>query len=94
MVPLPIMSGRLKNSFNYGVKTLYYAHRMATEGRSKADLQAYYRSRLQQLSERVIDVVEELFSKETTEQQRAFEDNVERRLRDGAKFIPRKRQSR
>jgi hypothetical protein len=59
-----------------------------------ADLDSYYRERVGALTERLLDVSEELFGKKAAQQRREFENLVERRLQNGAKFIPRKRQPR
>ncbi len=64
------------------------------KGIAKVDLRSYLRDRLERLSERVMDANDELFSKEATKQDRDFEESIDRRLRNGAKFIPRKRQPR
>ena len=61
---------------------------------SKSDLKAYYRDRVAHLSERLFSTVEELFDSESVQRQHEFEDHVERQLRNGAKFIPRKQQPR
>jgi hypothetical protein len=60
---------------------------------AKVDLRSYLRDRLERLSERVLDANEHLFGKEATKQDRDFEQYIDNRLRNGAKFIPRKRQS-
>jgi hypothetical protein len=60
----------------------------------KMDLNSYYLERVAGLGKRILDdVAEPLFSKESLKQRREFEDRVEQRLQNGAKFIPRKRQS-
>ncbi len=58
------------------------------------DAQSYYERRTQDLSRRLLDMVTDLFSENAGQHRREFEDHVERRLRNGAKFVPRKRQSR
>lgn len=65
-------------------------HRIADE----AKLRSYYNRRLESLAQRMLDAAEEFFSKESTAQRREFEDHIEERLQNGAKFIPRKKQSR
>ncbi len=55
---------------------------------------AYFQKRVEHLTKRLVDVAESLFSKESTAERREFEEHIERRLQNGAKFIPRKRQSR
>jgi len=59
-----------------------------------AGVQSYYERRTQELSRRLLDMVTDLFSEDASQQRQEFEDHVERRLRNGAKFVPRKRQSR
>lgn len=61
---------------------------------SETDLQAYYQSRVEPLAQRLLDLVGDLLSRESIQQRREFEDRVERRLQNGAKFVPRKRQPR
>jgi len=58
------------------------------------DLHAYYRRRIEPLADRLLDVAEDLFGEKSIQQRREFEDLVESRLHNGAKFIPRKRQPR
>ena len=60
----------------------------------KADLRSYFRTRIEPLTKRVLDVAEETFGEEAVRENREFEDHVEKRLQNGAKFIPRKRQPR
>src|ERR1019366_3705498 len=60
----------------------------------ETDLQSYYRRRIEPLAQRLLDLVDDLSSKESEERRREFEDHVERRLQNGAKFVPRKRHSR
>jgi hypothetical protein len=59
-----------------------------------AGVQSYYERRTQELSRRLLDIVTDLFTEDTSQQRQEFEDHVERRLRNGAKFVPRKRQPR
>lgn len=49
------------------------------------DLQSYYERRTQELSQRLLDLVADLSSKESLQRNREFEDHVERRLQNGAK---------
>lgn len=69
---------------------------MATERKTtnETDLQSYYRRRIEPLAQGLLDSVDDLASKEAEERRREFEEHVERRLQNGAKFVPRKRQSR
>lgn len=60
---------------------------------ARANLRSYLRDRLERLSERVVDANEDLFSRDATKHDRDFEQYIDNRLRNGAKFIPRKRQS-
>ena len=55
---------------------------------------SYYQERARLLAERLVDIAESLFSKESAAERRAFEEHIERRLGNGAEFVPRKRQSR
>jgi hypothetical protein len=57
-------------------------------------LRSYFQSRVDPLAKRLVDVAEDLFGEESIQQRREFEDRVETRLQNGAKFIPRKRQPR
>lgn len=59
----------------------------------EVDLRTYYERRTKPLARRLLDLAEDLFSAESIQQSQQFEDQVERRLRNGAKFVPRKRQS-
>ncbi len=61
--------------------------------RVEADLESYFRSRLECLPKRIFDTAAELFGKDAVKEDRDFEDEVERRLRNGAKFVRRKLQS-
>ena len=67
------------------------AHKTADNA---ADAQSYYERRTQDLSRRLLDMVTDLLSDHASQHRQEFEDRVERRLRSGAKFVPRKRQSR
>jgi hypothetical protein len=67
---------------------------MARAKQAKLDLQTYFQQRAKGLSESVLDAFEDLFSEESAKRHREFEDRVERRLRNGAKFIPRRRNPR
>jgi len=58
-----------------------------------ADFRPYFQRRVAQLSERLIDVAEQLFNERALKKDQDFEEHVDRQLRDGAKFIRRKRQS-
>jgi hypothetical protein len=55
---------------------------------------AYYQKRMESLAKRLVDFTESLFNKESITERQEFEEHVERRLQNGAKFIPRKRQPR
>ncbi len=66
----------------------------ARKAGEEPDLDPYYRGRIEPLSKRLLDVVEDMLGEESIRQQKEFEDLVERRLQNGAKFIPRKRQPR
>ena len=56
------------------------------------DAQSYYQRRTQDLSRRLLDMVADLFSEDASQHRQEFDELVERRLRNGAKFVPRKRQ--
>ena len=59
------------------------------------DLQAYIEDHLKSLSVRLIDIATEaIVGEKSIVEQRDFEDHIDRRLRNGSKFIPRKRQPR
>jgi hypothetical protein len=58
------------------------------------DARSYYDRRTQDLSRKLLDVVTGLFSEDASRHRQEFEDRVEGRLRNGAKFVPRKRQPR
>jgi hypothetical protein len=58
----------------------------------KTDLRSYYQRRVEVLAKPLIDLAGDLLSEESVRQGQEFEDYIERRLNDGAKFIPRKRQ--
>jgi hypothetical protein len=60
----------------------------------ETDLHSYFRGRVEPLAKRLLDVTEELLGEESIQRRREFEDLVETRLQNGAKFIPRKRQPR
>jgi hypothetical protein len=60
----------------------------------QTDLDSYFRGRIEPLAKRLLDVTEELFGEESIQRRREFEDLVEKRLQNGSKFIPRKRQPR
>lgn len=51
-------------------------------------------SRGGRLLEHAVEAIEDLFSKEAVARDRQFEDDVERQLKNGAKFVPRKRKPR
>jgi hypothetical protein len=61
---------------------------------NEVDYRSYYQARIEPLAKRLLDVAEDLLSEESIRQHREFEEQVERRLHNGAKFVPRKRQSR
>jgi hypothetical protein len=67
---------------------------MANPTVDRTGLNSYYETRVQLLRARIIDLVDDLFGAESIQHNRAFEEQVERRLKNGAKFIPRKRQPR
>lgn len=52
----------------------------------------FVESRLKEMSVRISDVALQILSPEAVAKHIQFEETVERRLRNGAKFIPRKRQ--
>jgi hypothetical protein len=58
------------------------------------DLDAHFQSRIDRLRDLLLTKTENLLGKGAEEQDKAFEQAVEGRLRNGAKVIPRKRQSR
>jgi hypothetical protein len=58
------------------------------------DLNLYFQGRIEPLAKRLFDVAEDLLGEESVRQRREFEDHVERRLQNGAKFVRRKRQPR
>lgn len=53
-----------------------------------------YRQRMERLAERVLDAVSAMASDESRKKYREFEEQVERRLNNGAKFVSRKRSPR
>lgn len=53
----------------------------------RPDLREYYQTRVEQLSQRLLDQAEELTSKQAEVKRTAFADYVERRLQSGAKFV-------
>jgi hypothetical protein len=57
----------------------------------ETDLRSYFAARTEPLANRILDVAARLLSEETTQQRQEFQDRIERKLQDGAKFIPRKR---
>jgi hypothetical protein len=59
-----------------------------------ADLQSYYQGRIESMAKRLIDISDALFTAESIQQRKEFDDHVERRLQNGAKFVPRKEQPR
>jgi hypothetical protein len=67
---------------------------MSTRKISDETARSYYEKRIEPLTKRLIDIAESLFGKESIAERREFEEHVEKRLQNGAKFIPRKRQSR
>ena len=50
----------------------------------ETDLHSYYQGRVEPLAKRLLDVAEALFSKESIQERREFEERVERRLQNGA----------
>jgi hypothetical protein len=60
----------------------------------ETDLRSYYEARVAPLAKRILDAAEDLVSAQSIQQRREFEDHIKKRLQNGAKFIPRKRQSR
>jgi regulator of protease activity HflC (stomatin/prohibitin superfamily) len=63
------------------------------KGTDEVDLHSYYQERIAPLARRILDdVAASLSSEESVRQRREFENRVEQRLQNGAKFIPRKRQ--
>ena len=60
----------------------------------KADLHTYYQNRIEPLKRGLLEVAESLLGEESIKQHHEFEDRIEKRLRNGAKFVPRKRQPR
>ena len=66
----------------------------ARKSPDEKDLHSYYQGRIEPLAKRLLDVAEDLLGKESVQQRRDFEEHVERRLQNGAKFVPRKRQPR
>jgi hypothetical protein len=58
-----------------------------------AALQSYYQNRVEPLAKRLLDVAHDLFSEQSLQRDKEFEEHVERRIKNGAKFVPRKRQS-
>lgn len=60
----------------------------------KADLKSYFRRRVEPLTGRLLDVAEELCSKESEQARLEFQEHVEQQLQNGAQFVPRKRQPR
>ena len=57
------------------------------------DLGAYFRKRAASLATSLLDAVTKELGSDSAARNREFEEHVERRLRNGAKFIPRKRKS-
>lgn len=60
----------------------------------KAELHSYYQGRVEFMAKRLMDISAALFSDESLQQHQEFEDRVERRLKNGARFISRERQPR
>ena len=60
----------------------------------KTKLNDYFQARVEQLRDLVIANAERVFSEKTEQHDRKFEEAIEGRLRNGAKFVPRKRQPR
>lgn len=58
------------------------------------DPEKYIKDRLKDLSVRLIDAAAEVFGEKATAEHRDFDNYIDRRLRNGAKFVPRKRQPR
>lgn len=56
-------------------------------------LQAYFLERLAHVSDRILESTEALFSEESAKRDKAFEEEIDRRLKNGARFVRRKRQS-
>jgi hypothetical protein len=56
----------------------------------QTDLQSYYDGRVEPLTKRLVDLAEALFGKESRPGAEKFEEHVEKRLHNGAKFVPRK----
>jgi len=71
---------------------VYFAQEQTLKARNRqvktADLKSYVRSRIEGLSARIIDSTEELRSQRSVQEDCRFEDDIERRLHNGAKFIP------
>lgn len=63
-----------------------------TERTVARDPEEYMRDRLRDLSVRLIEIAVDASSDKAVEERRQFEEHVDRRLRNGAKFVPRKRQ--
>lgn len=60
----------------------------------RADLRSYIKRRIDGLSVRIMESAEELLSQASMQEDRRFVEDIERRLHNGARFIPRKRQPR
>jgi hypothetical protein len=54
------------------------------------DISAYFESRIERLRDLIVTGAEGVLDKSTKEQDKAFEQAIEGRLRNGAKFVPRK----
>jgi len=59
-----------------------------------AQLRAYFQGRVEPLSKRLLDIADAFLSEESVQERQEFERRVEKRLQNGAKFVPRKRQPR
>lgn len=60
----------------------------------ETDFHSYYQERIEVLAKRLLDITEATFSNDSIQLHREFENRVESRLQNGAKFVPRKRQPR
>jgi hypothetical protein len=67
---------------------------VAKRQNAKVDLRTYFVNRVAQLSDRLLDATKELSSEDSIRQDKDFADDIDRRLKNGAKFVPRKRQPR
>jgi len=62
--------------------------------RTEAELKAYYKRRLERLGGHVVQLANTVLGAQAIEQHGTFEKRVEESLKEGAKFVPRKRQPR